>query len=170
MILPRQQKAVPLLFIRIKMKLILKTSQIDNSDTSNVNAHEDLNDGQMDETELLVLLSEICDSNLGSNDLPQPRPCHQLPMADTIKLIQGVTESDIPNRDGVQYQIGNLNIPVWNNRFEGYGDKEDVVKGNSFGWELGMGNEPVLVSSYRNHPSATQFESFCSGIPAALRG
>ena len=87
MILPRQQKAVPLLFIRIKMKLILKTSQIDNSDTSNVNAHENLNDGQMDETELLVLLSEICDSNLGSNDLPQPCPCHQLPMADTIKLI-----------------------------------------------------------------------------------
>ena len=116
----------------------------------------------------LLLLNDInaivedCDNE--DLDLPVPCSCHNLPLgncpsniSNTINLIKQVTSSGVPNRDNVQHQVGPLNIPAWEERLQEYWDKEDVLAGNTFGWELGTETEPVPVSTYKNHSSAYNF-------------
>merc|ERR1719319_1904127 len=100
-----------------------------------------LNESDIEDEELLTLLSEswnTINSNKNS-DVPSPCDCHELPIgscpkniSSTLKLIQQVADSGVPNRD-------------------------DVIAGNGFGWELGVVDDSIPKSSYRNHPSAHEF-------------
>ena len=78
-------------------------------------------------------------------------------ISSTIKLIQQVTDSGVPNRDGIQFPVGKLNILEWKSRLHGYSDSEDVIAGNPSGWELGIVDSSIPVSTYKNHPSAQEF-------------
>ena len=105
-------------------------------------------DDNGEDTDWDLLLNDInaivedCDSE--DLDLPVPCSCHNLPLgncpsniSNTINLIKQVTSSGVPNRDNVQHQVGPLNIPAWEERLQEYWDKEDVLAGNTYGWELG---------------------------------
>lgn len=141
----------------------LSKDTCDDVDDSDPDALKDSDIG--DDDELLYLLSAAWDVDKKESDLPQPCECHQTPLgscpaniAATVKLVQHVTKSGVPNRDYVQCPVGKLNIPIWKHRLQGYPDSEDVIAGNAFGWELGMVDGTVPVSSYRNHPSAMEYE------------
>ena len=76
----------------------------------------------------------------------------------TINLIKDVTRSGQANRDGVKCPVGTLNIPAWKDKLEHYHDKDDVVAGNEFGWELGIvADGPTPISSFKNHSSADDY-------------
>ena len=95
---------------------------------------------------------------------PPPCVCHNMFLGNcptnislTIDLVKKVASSGLPNRDGVQCPVGNLNIPEWEQVLGHYCDKEDVIAGNEFGWELGTTEDgPVPVSTFRNHSSANE--------------
>ena len=134
-----------------------------NSDYSSVNSDANLKIIKTDDT-ILETADTILETNNpfieATNDqLDVPVGSCPVNISNTIKLIQTVTKSGVPNRNGVQCPVGKLNIPACKHRLEGYSDKEDIIAGNAFGWELGMGDEPVPMSSYRNHPSAGEYEA-----------
>ena len=73
-----------------------------------------------------------------------PCACHNMFLGNCptnisliLDLVKKVTSSGLPNRDGVQCPVGNLNIPEWKQVLGHYCDSEDVIAGNEFGWELG---------------------------------
>ena len=114
---------------------------------------------------MLTLLFKSLHLGDDNNEIPPPCECHTMPIGScpsiistTIKLIQQVSDSGVPNRDDVQCPVGKLNIPEWKHRLHGYSDSDDVIAGNEFGWELGVEDASIPQSTFRNHPSAHEFE------------
>ena len=100
------------------------------------------------------------DEPVESTRIP-PCSCHGLLLGNCPTRIQNVLEiainvsaSGMANRDLVRHPVGFLNTALWKEKLEGYEDKEDVLNGIEFGWELGRKEQPALVSTFRNHKSA----------------
>ena len=88
----------------------------------------------------------------------------------TINLIKDVTRSGQANRDGVKCPVGTLNIPAWKDKLEHYHDKDDVVAGNEFGWELGtVADGPTPISSFKNHSSAKNHFCQCENVHTCIQ-
>ena len=49
-----------------------------------------------------------------------------------------------------------LRIEVWRNKLVGYHDTK-LIEFLEFGWPLGLDPDIELISSFKNHPSSTQF-------------
>jgi len=120
------------------------------------------------EDELLLLLAEdeylVTHHEDKDADLPPLCSCHNQAVGScpdnisaTINLVKAVVNSGTANRDGVQCPVGNLNVPVWEEKLRSYNDKEDVLAGNKYGWELGTQDTPIPVSTFRNHSSSNQY-------------
>ena len=90
-----------------------------------------------------------------------PCDCHGLLFGNcpthinnVLETAKAVVESGMPNKDCVKKPVGFLNTPAWKEKLAGYSDKDDVLNGIEFGWELGRKQEPKLVSIFHNHQSA----------------
>ena len=88
---------------------------------------------------------------------PKPLLVHvPVHIENILATARSVSASGMPNRDYVKKPVGFLNTSLWKKKIKGYDDKDDVLNGIEYGWELGRKEEPKLVSTFRNHQSAEE--------------
>lgn len=110
-----------------------------------------------------ALLDHLDDGNDATKEPHEVPPCvcHSLLLGscptrinNVLQITKEIVDSGMPNRDCIKNPVGFLNTEVWKDKLDRYDDKEDVLNGIEFGWELGRKEEPKLVSTFKNHQSA----------------
>ena len=116
-----------------------------------------------DETFLVIDGNENDETEVNCKPPPCSCSCHGFLLGscpgrieNVLALARDVSASGMPNRDLVKTPVGFLNTPIWKEKLNGYDDSEDVLNGIEYGWELGRKEQPMLVSTFRNHQSADE--------------
>ena len=117
------------------------------------------------EDESFLLEPEKDDTHDEPSESPRipPCSCHGFLLGNcptriqnVLEIAKNVSESGQANRDHIKHPVGFLNTTLWKEKLSEYEDREDVLNGIEFGWELGRKEEPTLVSTFRNHQSADE--------------
>jgi hypothetical protein len=87
----------------------------------------------------------VCDFLLGS--------CSKR-ISNVLEIAKEIAGSGMSNKDCTKCPVGFLNTDVWKNKLDNYDDKDYVLNGIEYGWELGRNKEPKMVSTFRNFQSA----------------
>jgi hypothetical protein len=99
------------------------------------------------------------------SSLPSPCSCCSLPLGscpvfikDSVEIIHQVFATKKANQDGLRLPIQNrfLRLDQWSSALSGYWDRDTIVAGVEFGWDIGIVGLPTPRSAGRNHPSAMQ--------------
>ena len=107
------------------------------------------------------LLLDLHDDSYAPSPVPcsccsQPLASCKKYIADMVEIIYQIDRSGLPNQDGtrIPLQNSNLNFGMWSHVLSGYFDRQPILDGIRYGWDLSLVGNPTPKDARRNHPSA----------------
>ena len=84
--------------------------------------------------------------------------CHWF-IQSQVELANQVFQTGTTNQDGVRIplQQPSLRPQVWSKYLDTYWDRDPIMEGLLYGWDIGIVGSPKPISAPRNHPSAMAY-------------